>query len=905
MSKKKRSKALMLAGALVFGGFMLGTAGTLVSCDSDTGDTLSITITNKDELQEEWEVGGSNRTVSVELTYSDGTVKSAQQAFLDGDYEVISSDTSVVGVAGRGISAEGEGTATVTVKASDALGGATDSVEITVIPVQPLTEWTAISDIFDLASGTSVTTIGQVVALTRSGFWIADTADDYILVYGTTLSSANSELELGDTVVVNASVSAYSGVTQLGSLSSCTLAHEDNTLNVEVDYDTYEPDDLLTAISGTKPVAVSLTLSLAYYSGNYYYFKAPGFNSGIFFYAGYFDENPDADINDTFVTTGFIQGYSTSYASSMQYYMPTRINWYAASMEETTAPEVTGLTITTEDTTIAQGASVTVYYDFDPTHATDENVVVEATSGSDYVTIAQDSYNRWVVTGVAQGQATIRAYISGTEIVSSNTITVTVSDEVYADPTTDTGADLANGQYKLGVYQGTNEYWDFFNGSLTSNGYYLNATQNWESAATLTVEVIDATAGTFTMQTSDGQYIYAYNSGGSYYNVGLTDEAYTWTYTSAHLISTVIDGSTYYIGTYSNYDSFSLSTSQTYAAHLYNEVPTGYEAPTDSGITEDTGIEALATGTYRLGALEDDAYVFFTGVMNSYYYGYSEDWDDGAYVDVVVTNSETGTFTMQINGGTNDDQYLYAYVNINGEYTNYNVGLTDTAYEWTYDAENKAITTVLNNTTYFLCVYNSTMRISQLRYLGGTGTYTVYLYDETPEGYSYEAPVVEEQATGITYTYNTYYNSEDEDFPGLVAGSTYTNKLELNDEVLSALLATTDTRTNEVITSVTNLDYVYTHTTSGWENSGLKFGSSNNAGTITFTTSESYSEIQIEFVAWRNDVATATLNGETYSLVNKDGGTTEKHTFELSEATNTFTLTSSKRFVISQIIFVA
>ena len=110
---------------------------TLVGCGNQPAPvgpvvTTTVTISNKTALQAEWHVGDAGRELSLTLD-PDGNI---MQLIADGDLTTTSSNNSVVGVSGVGLSALGAGTATVTVNYK----GATDTVEITVSAKQTAKE---------------------------------------------------------------------------------------------------------------------------------------------------------------------------------------------------------------------------------------------------------------------------------------------------------------------------------------------------------------------------------------------------------------------------------------------------------------------------------------------------------------------------------------------------------------------------------------------------------------------------------------------------------------------------------------------------------------------------------------------------------------------------------------------
>ena len=113
----------------------------LVSCGNNTTDTTnssnvepttsetssedavnSVTITNKEALTAEWYVGNADRTMNITLDPA-GNVNSLINK---GAVKIVSSNTNVITVAGKVLTAAGAGKSTITVT----YGDKSDSVEI-------------------------------------------------------------------------------------------------------------------------------------------------------------------------------------------------------------------------------------------------------------------------------------------------------------------------------------------------------------------------------------------------------------------------------------------------------------------------------------------------------------------------------------------------------------------------------------------------------------------------------------------------------------------------------------------------------------------------------------------------------------------------------------------------------
>ena len=119
MNKRMMNKRTLILTALIA---TIVAAFSLVGCGGGNKQ-LSVSITNKDALTAAWVEGEADRTVEVKLSPDSYTLENTNVI-------VESSNSDVVDVDGFALKAVGGGTATVTVRAGDAI----DKVEITVTP---------------------------------------------------------------------------------------------------------------------------------------------------------------------------------------------------------------------------------------------------------------------------------------------------------------------------------------------------------------------------------------------------------------------------------------------------------------------------------------------------------------------------------------------------------------------------------------------------------------------------------------------------------------------------------------------------------------------------------------------------------------------------------------------------
>jgi len=182
--------------------------------DNSTNEDVvynSVSITNKDELQAEWKVEEADRTVDI-------TVDPTTNVLLllnNGSLVVSSSDTSVITVNGKKLTAVGAGTATITATLTSGDQVLTDDVEITVeAAAAPIT----IAEVRQLESGDLVKTRGYITRIMAdSSFAIIADGESSIEVYG--FYDYADMFEVGDLLLVSGTYSPYNGLAEIGSLT--------------------------------------------------------------------------------------------------------------------------------------------------------------------------------------------------------------------------------------------------------------------------------------------------------------------------------------------------------------------------------------------------------------------------------------------------------------------------------------------------------------------------------------------------------------------------------------------------------------------------------------------------------------------------------------------------------------
>ena len=348
----------------------------------------------------------------------------------------------------------------------------------------------------------------------------------------------------------------------------------------------------------------------------------------------------------------------------------------------------------------------------DPIYGVTEITLPTTVEGDDFagLTATWASDNAAVV--VADGKATTALVENDTEV--KLTVTVKKGEEVVAtaevvltliseDPNAavpayvkevavDTEYYLMLNQAKLGTDL-------FFAGEMS--GYYLASVLNAASATKIKLEAVEGGYSISFMVDDAKKYINAtLNTENNKVNIGLGDTSSTiWTWNEEYYtLTTVISDTEYYLGTYSTFNTFSLSNvsyaATSFVAHLYNATPFADQALADRELYVVMENPELETST-----------IYFNGEMKGYY---------GA----TVTNiAEAKTIKLEaVEGG-----YHVYFTNAEGAKTYINFELSGTyknvKYEataksvWTWDVVNNTLVTTLGDDTETLYA------------LGTSGTY--------------------------------------------------------------------------------------------------------------------------------------------------------------------------------------
>lgn len=431
MSRKRRS-TLLLASALVFGGI---AASSLVSCGGteqpgpvEEEEFTSLAITNKADLQAKWTVGADDRKVEISVAPE----TNIQSAVLEGKIKVVSSDSTIISAQGVKLKALKAGTATITV--SSAKGGVKDTVEITVeervLPtITPITE---LLDSNKSKKGDVRSAKGEVVQIADGGFFISDTKDSFIYIFG----GITDNLAIGDTVfVVEGTVDNYGGVNQLKNPKE-VFKHSEDDINVEHTTTIVTGADFNNIVTDkTKMIDVTLTVLKEFESGKFFWI-AEGMNEQTVVYTGYIDDNTlinlELKTNDRYHMTGLLNGKGDH--NDELYNFTNRVNFYPSTFEKVDSIPVTKVAINSKLNELMQGQTTILKHTVTPAGAACD-ITYEITEGAEFAEI--DSERPYILKAkrpeTPHKGAKIKV-VGKSGALTSEAIEITITDKVY-EPT--------------------------------------------------------------------------------------------------------------------------------------------------------------------------------------------------------------------------------------------------------------------------------------------------------------------------------------------------------------------------------------------------------------------------------------------------------------------------------------
>ena len=270
------------------------------------------------------------------------------------------------------------------------------------------------------------------------------------------------------------------------------------------------------------------------------------------------------------------------------------------------------------------------------------------------------------------------------------------------------------GTYKFVINQGNLGKTLYFDGNINSNEY-LTATEKLEKAADVVLAKVGDT-DTYTIMVGD-KYVEIYTNSSNKVRPTLSATATgAWTWNSEFGIFTWdVDGTTYYLGTYNTFDTFSASKiSYVNADNIHVSQFVAQLSTTVLAETEYKAIEAPVAGTYKFAMNQGNLgeMLYFDGNINSSEYLTTTNKYAKAADVVLAKVGDTDTYTIMVG-----DKYVEIYTNSSNK-VRPTLSATATG-AWTWNSEFGIFTWDVDGTTYYLGTYNTfdTISASKISYV--------------------------------------------------------------------------------------------------------------------------------------------------------------------------------------------
>lgn len=691
------------------------------SSESSSETANSFVISNKDDLEAAWLLGEANRT----MEFTSDPAMNVQLEINNGNLVVESSDTNVVSVSGRVLTAAGEGDAVITAS----WRGLTDTVDITVSSKAPVMTLEEIRD--GIAAGTYgegsvIDFYGRVTGTMEptedhlySGVYVQD-GDYAMMLYAGTLDENwfGGELAIGDDVYVKGTLSPYSGLMEVKPTEVRLMTAEDNyTVStptvISLTGDNWSTDALMNQDS-----RLFVAENAIYKSGT---ISSPTSHSTIKFELTKADGTTvEADLRLNYhigvdqmtALQTKINGLSAGAVVDLK----GVIGWYNApqmslqfldgatpdeSMVVHQQANPTALTLSAAETSLQVGGTTQLSVTVQPAGA---SAAVSYVSDNEAVATVSAS---GLVSAVSVGSATITATSTAVPTLSDS-VTITVSS---ATGPVEAETFVDGGSYKFGVTQTNLGKTLLLTGEM--KGYYGATTETYADAATF---VVASTTDGYTLKT--GEKYLGITVSGDHVNFTYVTEPFVWKYNETYNTFTAYvesKAADYFIGTSKTFDTLSpnaLADIETsFAGHLYDYVldisPLG-TAPAD-GSSYVIGLNQEKLGTN----------IYMTGEMSG---NYGASTTDASVAPKFTVNVVGDGYTLKIG-----DKYLG--ISESGTYAN--VSFSDTQFVWTYNAEYDTFTAYVENqgSECYIGTYNTfnTFSVSKISY--AATSYPMHLYN--------------------------------------------------------------------------------------------------------------------------------------------------------------------------------
>ncbi len=584
-------------------------ASCLAGCETSSA---TISITNKAELQQEWRIGDSSRTMEIEIT-DEGEIQNPSLAIASGELTVSSSDTSVITTSGAVLVAAGVGEATITASYK----GVKDSVDLSILELNKTwTDWT----------------VGNKYALgyDKEGVtWYYD-GGVQSYYYGTVSTNPDDAVA----VLVEASGSGYTlqldnGCYLGGSFDGYVDFEWTLTTPYVWDYD--EQLETFVTTNGGTTYALGTTSS---YDEITLVDAAVSTNYVAHLYT--LSENAGSSSGETYASTYLVSDYESesSYllgidVDGVKYYMDGSMSgYYGATVRN--PEEAIEFTITDVEGGVTLSATIDGVTQYVTLGVNGEhyNLVFSATSQ----VLTYDYFYDTFTTTSGETTLFLGTYGSYTTIGWYNYSYIDQSGEypihlykLGQEPLAEPANWTVDSKYLLAYEKDGALY--YYNGEV-QNSYYGDVSTSVDDAVEVLVETCN---DGYSLKLNNDKYLgfaYSHNDKGDHYNfVWDNTEAYKWGYDSElNTFTATYNEKTYVMGTTSSYNEITMvePNDSNYIARLY-DIPK-LSAPKALKITGKTEV-------YK------DASITLSAVVNS-----------GADNSVSWSSSDTSYATIDQNG---------------------------------------------------------------------------------------------------------------------------------------------------------------------------------------------------------------------------------------------------------------
>ena len=284
--------------------------------------------------------------------------------------------------------------------------------------------------------------------------------------------------------------------------------------------------------------------------------------------------------------------------------------------------------------------------------------------------------------------------------------------------------------YKLGLDQTTKEATYYFTGAMST--YYGATDTDYAKGVDVYLETAE---GGYYLYFNDAsgakQYVYIVANGTHMnFTFNATDKSVFVYDTELNSLYTTVDGSVYYMGTYSTYVTVGTTAAEkaatSYVTHLYTSGTGGNGGVTepdepdvpvvpDEPATEVTELEENEAYNMMMAQVTLDKTLYLAGGLSGEYWTTTE--DASAAASVYVEKDGEGYHFYYLDGETK--VYIEAYLNSNGK-PRPQMSSTPTQV-WTYNEEVGVFTVEMNGQEYYMGTYGTyeTISVSSTYYITG------------------------------------------------------------------------------------------------------------------------------------------------------------------------------------------